>query len=256
MATVGVAARVNARAGGRAASAAAARAPCAGLRRGGAAIDAPPPGSGSECSGTRSWHNNPGSSSAFWDDPPARMTDSRRELSSVTSPHSPGSLALGRRAQTTSPVRRVTVLPPSGSTRSPLAATRLRMRDMRTVFVWHIVSPPTHLHCAAHCVPSRVAIDGGRGEDGEVQFRGEEEGSRPTRARCVRSRDSIRSHPTHDAGGANRKARRTFGQTSYGLAYPALDRRFPQSDAWYRVLHTGHCRARFTFPRRSAPPQT
>jgi len=39
------------------------------------------------------------------------------------------------------------------------------MRDTRTVFVWHIVSPPTHLHCAAHCVPSRVAIDGGRGEE-------------------------------------------------------------------------------------------
>ena len=88
------------------------------------------------------------------------------------------------------------------------------------------------------------------------QFRGEGEGSRPTRARCVRSREWIRSHPAHDAGRVNRKARRTFGHASYGLAYPALDRRFPQSYAWNRVLHTRHCRARFTFPRRSAPPQT
>ena len=45
-----------------------------------------------------------------------------------------------------------------------------------------------------------------------------------------------------------------MGQTSGGPVYPDEARREPQSDAWKRVKHVGHCRASAVFPRRSEPP--
>lgn len=45
-----------------------------------------------------------------------------------------------------------------------------------------------------------------------------------------------------------------MGQTSGGPVYPDEARREPQSDAWKRVKHVGHCRASDVFPRRSEPP--